>query len=254
MKTRILHLFGAMGVASTMLYSCTTSDMAKPDQAPMDEKNAASVNYELAATNTTSSLSPDASGRLAVITGNEAMAKSTSGRFDITWDTAVARLKEIRFDAKRGKDQVEFKLTTDRYVDLLTLPGKIGAIKIPVGTYQFVKVFVKVQGDKKDPAVFLKGRLTWDGKKIPVEVKLSGVIELKAMGKDVVVTDSSTVWHGKLKLSMDLVLSKLQVGDFTGSFQDGKLQINVDVNSGLHDKVVKELEDDNCLSVDHEHD
>ncbi len=251
MKTGILQFCGALGIATMMLASCS-KDMSGPDQqTPADVKDSTSINYEIAAVNPTYTLTPDAAGRLSAITGDASMAKS-SGGFDITWDTATARLREIRFDAKRGKDELEFRLKTDRQIDLKQIPAQLGAIKIPLGTYQQVKVYARVEGDKKDPAVRLIGFLTWDGKKIPMEILLSGVIELQAHGKDVVVTDKNIDWKGSLKISMDLILTKLQVGDFTGSFANGKLKISVDINGNLHNKVVDALE--NSMSVEHTHD
>lgn len=251
MKTGILQFCGALGIATIMLASCS-KDMSGPDQQPTpDVKDSTSINYEIAAVNPTYTLTPDAAGRLSAITGDASMAKA-SGGFDITWDTATARLREIRFDAKRGKDELEFKLKTDRQIDLKQVPAALGAIKIPLGTYEKVKVYARVEGDKKDPAVRLIGFLTWDGKKIPMEILLSGVIELQAQGKDVVVTDKNIDWKGSLKISMDLILTKLQVGDFTGSFTSGKLKISVDINGNLHNKVVDALE--NSMSVEHTHD
>ena len=253
MKTGILHLCGAIGIASVLLSSCSNQDMAGPNtDQPIDDTETASVNYEISAINPTSTLTPDASGRLSAITGDAAMAKAAPGGFDITWDTATARLREIRFDAKRGKDELEFKLKTDRLVDLKQVPAVLGAIKIPLGTYQQVKVYARVEGDKNDPAVRLVGFITWDGKKIPVEILLSGKIELMAKGKDVVVTDTKVDWKGSLKISMNLILTKLQIGDFTGSFANGKLKISIDVNGSLHNKVVDALE--NSMSVEHTHD
>jgi hypothetical protein len=123
---------------------------------------------------------------------------------------------------------------------------------IPQGTYQQVKVYAVAEGDKKDPAVRFKGFLTWDGKKIPMEIQLSGKISLAANGKDVVISDTGIKWKGSLKISMDLILNKLQIGDFTGSFANGKLFISVDVNGNLHDKVKGSLE--NSMSVEHHHD
>ncbi|SHM23695.1 hypothetical protein SAMN05444266_10788 [Chitinophaga jiangningensis] len=249
MKTRILQMCATAGMAALMFVACNT-EMTEPSQPPIDDKNAASVNYELEQIGTSTSLSADATGRLSTITGDASMART--GGFDITWDTAVAKLKQITFEAKRGKDEVEFKLKTDRYVDLLAIPSQLGTIKLPLGTYQQVKVSALVEGDKKDPAVVLKGRLTWDGKDIPMDIQLSGSISLKAQGKDVVVTDSSIVWKGKLQLSMDLLISKLQVGDFTGSFANGKITINVDVNTSVHDKIKGAAE--GSMSVEHTHD
>ncbi|WP_113616580.1 hypothetical protein [Chitinophaga flava] len=251
MKTGIVKLCGAVSIATMMLASCS-KEMAGPDQSPKTEvKDSTSINYEIAAVNPTYTLTPDAAGRLSAITGDAAMAKS-SGGFDITWDTATARLREIRFDAKRGKDEVEFKLKTDRQIDLKQTPALLGGLRIPLGTYQKVKVYARVEGDKKDPAVRLIGFLTWGDKKIPMEILLSGVIELKADAKDVVVTDKNIDWKGQIKISMDLILTKLQIGDFTGSFTSGKLKINVDVNNDLHNKVVNSFE--NSMSVEHTHD
>ncbi|RFS19032.1 hypothetical protein DVR12_25875 [Chitinophaga silvatica] len=250
MRTGIFKRCCTIGIATTFLFSCTNQEMVKPDQS-IDDAEKASVNYEISIDNPTYTLTPDAAGRLSAITGDAAMAKAATGGFDVTWDTATARLREIRFDAKRGKDEVEFKLKTDRQIDLKKAPAFIGAIQIPKGTYQQVKVFVLAEGDKKDPAVRFKGFLTWDGKKIPMEIQLAGKIELSANGKDVVVSDTGIDWKGSLKISMDMVLTKLQIGDFTGSFANGKLFISVDVNTNLHDKVKGALE--NSMSVEHSH-
>lgn len=250
MKTGILKRCGAIAIAATFLVSCS-QEMAKPDQ-PIDNADGASVNYEIAIDNPSYKLTPDASGRLSAITGDASLAKAATAGFDVTWDTATARLKEIRFEAKRGKDEVEFKLKTDRIIDLKQAPAVLGSIIIPKGTYQQVKVYAKAEGDKKSPAVRFKGFLTWDGKKIPMEIQLAGKIELAANGKDVVITDKGINWKGSLKVSMDLVLTRLQIGDFTGSFANGKLFISVDVNGSLHDKVKGALE--NSMSVEHNHD
>lgn len=249
MKTGILKRCFAIGIAASFLVSCS-QEMAKPDQ-PIDNTDGASVNYEISIVNPSYTLTPDATGRLSAITGDASLAKASAG-FDITWDTATARLKELRFEARRGKDEVEFKLKTDRIIDLKQAPAVLGSIIIPKGTYQQVKVYAKAEGDKKSPAVRFKGFLTWDGKKIPMEIQLAGKIELAAHGKDVVITDTGVDWKGSLKVSMDLVLTKLQIGDFTGSFANGKLFISIDVNGNLHDKVKGALE--NSMSVEHRHD
>ncbi|HVI45203.1 MAG TPA: hypothetical protein VM802_10035 [Chitinophaga sp.] len=251
MKTGILHLCGALGIAALMFSSCSKEMSTSPDQnsSPVS-KDSVNVNYEISVLNPTYRLTPDASGRLAATIGDPSLAKGTTG-FDITWDTATARLREIRLEAKRGPDEVEFKLKTDRQVNLKNIPVILGAIRIPTGTYQQVKVYARVEGDKNNPAVKLIGFVTFDGKKIPVEIILSGKIELKATGKDVVVTKTGIDWKGSLKISMDLVLEKLQLGDFQAAFSKGKLQISVNVNAGLHDKVVNSFE--NSMSVEHLH-
>lgn len=204
------------------------------------------------AVNPSSRLSGDADGaaRLASITNNPSMAKTTG--FDFTWTSVQVRVREVKFAAKKGDSEVEFSAKVDRMVDVLKAVGIIGMIEIPKGTYKYVKVYVKVAGEEPKPAAVMKGIITWDGKDIPFTIRLSGVATLKAEAKNVEVTDNSLSFKGKLKLDLKLVMAKLQIGDFTGTFEGGHLVINVNVNGGTGKKVKDGLE--NSMSCEHARD
>ncbi|GAA0535362.1 hypothetical protein [Chitinophaga japonensis] len=251
MQPKFHKICGALALASILFVSaCTKMDAPAPSpDADADGK----ISYEMTATNPSSTISGDAAGieRLATITNNPSMAK-TSGSFDFTWTEVMVRVREVKFAAKKGNDEVEFKLKTDRMVDVLEAIGFLGMIEIPRGTYEHVKVAVKIAGDEENPAAIMKGFITWEGNDIPFSVRLAGEVNLKAHARDVMVTDTSLSFKGKLQLDLKVVMAKLQIGDFTGSFSGGELVINVHVNDKTGKKVKEGLE--GCMRAEHKRD
>lgn len=249
MQPKLHRLCGALALVSVVLFSaCSKQDSAGTQPTP-DEKADGKISYEMAAVNPTSRLTGDATGaeRLATITNNPSMAKTTG--FDFTWTEVMVRVREIKFAAKKGDSEVEFSAKVDRMVDVLKAIGFIGVIDIPRGTYKYVKVYVKIAGEEPKPAAIMSGIITWDGKDIPFTIRLSGTATLKADARNVVVSDTSLTFKGKLKLDLKLVMAKLQIGDFTGTFEGGHLVINVHVNGGTGKKVRDGLE--SSVSCDH---
>jgi len=250
MRPQFHKICGALALGSILFASaCSKQDSA--GTAPSPDTNAdGRISYEMTAINPSSRISGDAAGveRLANITNNPSMAK-TSGSFDFTWTEVMVRVKEVKFAAKKGNDEVEFKLKTDRLVDVLEAIGFLGMIEIPRGTYEHIKVAVKIAGDEENPAAIMKGFITWEGNDIPFSVRLAGEVNLKANAKDVIVSDTSLSLTGKLKMDLKVVMAKLQIGDFTGTFNDGELVINVNVKEETGKKMKDGLE--NCMQAEH---
>jgi hypothetical protein len=248
MRPKLHQLCGALAMMSVVMFSACSkqdSDGTKPDQ-QADGK----ISYEMVAVNPTSRLSGDATTgaeRLASITNNPTMAKTTS--FDFTWTEVLVRVRELKFAAKKGDSEVAFSAKVDKLVDVLKAIGFLGVIDIPKGTYKYVKVYVKIAGEEPKPAAIMSGKITWDGKDIPFTIRLSGTATMKADAKNVVVSDTSLTFKGKLKLDLKLVMAKLQVGDFTGTMEGGHLVINISVNDDRGKKVRDGLE--NGVSCDH---
>jgi hypothetical protein len=252
MRPQFHKLCGALALSAVVLFSaCSKQDSAGTQPTP-DEQADGRISYEMEAVNPNARLSGDAAGaeQLARITNNPSMAR-TEG-FDFTWTEVWVRVREVKFAAKKGNNEVEFNAKVDHLVDVLKAIGFIGMIEIPRGTYKYVKVYVKVAGDEPKPAAIMKGKITWDGKDIPFSIRLSGTATLKAEAKDVVVTDTSLSFKGKLKLDLKVIMAKLQIGDFTGTFEGGELVLNVNVNNGTGKKVRDGLE--SSMRCDHDRD
>lgn len=246
MKKSFLQLCTTVTLVAALFTACSkqTSDEAT---AAKPEGNA-TVNYEIQAVNPTGSIAGDGAERLGRIINDPAAANFPSLRFDLTWDSIKVRFRELKFAAQSGPDEISLSIKTDRFIDILDSTS-LGSITLPVGQFDRVKVYVRVQGDKAKPAVLLKGRITWQGSEIPVEVVIAGKLELTASGKDVAIGADGLTFDGKLKLDLNLVLTKLQIGDFTGTFTGGKIVLNIDADLDTNNRIKSALE--SSLSVEH---
>lgn len=247
MQPKFHHVCRGLALASVLFFSaCSKQESSKPQNANADGQ----INYEMSAENAATTIGGDAAGieKLAAITNKPSMAK-TSGLFDFTWTEVMLRVREVKFSAKKGNNEVNFSAKGDRQVDVLKAIGFLGAIDIPKGTYKYVKVYVKAEGNEPNPAAVLAGKITWQGDDIPFTIRLSGSMTLKADARDVVVGDSTLSMKGKLKLDMKIVAAKLQIGDFTGSFNGGHLVINVNLDTGTGKKCRSGFE--SCMHADH---
>lgn len=254
MKTNFLHLCGAMALSALMLAACSkdaSTPAPTPDPTPV-EQGGASFGYSIRGIGATGHVNGETAARIANVTGNPDMAKGAG--FDWTWTEATVRLREVRIEAKRGQDELEFGLKTDRNFDLLAAVNFIGFIKIPKGTYQRVLVYARAEGDKTKPLAILKGKITWNGTIIPLEARLSGKASIKATGKDIVVTDTTIQWKGELVLDFKAIIDKLKLGNITlTSGKAGGQQQPVLIEADLQNEGELRNTFENAMTVEHSH-
>lgn len=115
-----------------------------------------------------------------------------------------------------------------------------------------MKVYVRAEGDSIVPAVLMKGHITWQGTDIPLEILMIGKIELWAKGTDVVVSQTGISLNGDLKIDLNVVLTKLQIGDFEGTFNQGKLKLTINLDKDSDNRIKTAFE--NSMSVEHKKD
>lgn len=246
MKKFFLPFFGVLTVASFMFAGCSKEN-SKSAEAPQD---AATVAYNMTAVNPSGTVTTDAAGtaRLSTIMNDPSVASFPSLRFDLTWDSILIRFGELRFMAQSGPDQISFNIKTDRVIDILDSTS-LGSIMLPIGSFEKVKVYVRAEGDSIVPAVLMKGRITWQGTDIPLEIVMIGKIELSAKGTDVVVSQTGISLNGNLKVDLNVVLTKLQIGDFEGTLDKGKLKLTINLNKDSDNRIKTAFE--SSMSVEH---
>ncbi|GAA3918787.1 hypothetical protein GCM10022209_09520 [Chitinophaga oryziterrae] len=236
-------------VASFMFSGCSKQE-SKSTAAPQD---AATVAYSMTAVNPSGTVTTDAAGagRLSTIMNDPSIASIPSLRFDLTWDSILVRFRELKFMAQSGPDQISFGIKTDRVIDILDSVS-LGTVMLPLGTFEKVKVYVRAEGDSIVPAVLMKGHITWQGTDIPLEIVMIGKIELWAKGTDVVVSQTGISLNGDLKIDLNVVLTKLQIGDFEGTFNEGKLKLTINLDKDSDNRIKTAFE--NSMSVEHKKD
>jgi len=232
------------------LFSACSKQTSDEKEATTPQADAAAVNYQIQAINPTGTFAADGAGaeRLGRIINDPAAANFPSLRFDLTWDSILVRFRELKFEAQNGPDNISLSIKTDRWIDILDSTS-LGTITLPGGSFEKVKVYFRAQGDKQKPAIWMKGRITWRGEDIPVEVVIVGKVELTAKGEDVKIGTDGLTFDGTLKLDLNLVLTKLQIGDFTGTFTGGKIVLTIDADVDTNNRVKSALE--NSMTVEH---
>ncbi|SFD63032.1 hypothetical protein SAMN05518672_102695 [Chitinophaga sp. CF118] len=246
MKNLLFPFFGMLTVASFMFSGCSKQD-SKSAETP---QNAATVAYNMTAVNPSGTVTTDAAGagRLSTIMNNPSIASIPSLRFDLTWDSILVRFRELKFMAKSGPDEINLSIKTDRVIDILDSVS-LGSIMLPTGNFEKVKVYVRAEGDSIVPAVWMKGRITWQGTDIPLEIVMIGKIELWAKGTDVAISQTGISLNGDLKIDLNVVLTKLQIGDFEGTFDKGKLKLTINLDKDGDNQIKTAFE--SSMSVEH---
>lgn len=232
------------------LFSACSKQTSNEDDATPPKADAAAINYQIQAINPTGTVVADGAGaeRLGRIINDPAAANFPSLRFDLTWDSILVRFRELKFEAKNGPDQIDLRIKTDRWINILDSVS-LGSITLPGGNFEKVKVYFRAEGDKQKPAVLMSGRITWQGNDIPVDVVIVGKVELTAKGEDVSIGADGIAFDGKLKIDLNLVLTKLQIGDFTGTFTGGKIVLTIDADVDTNNRIKSALE--NSMTVEH---
>jgi len=249
MKKSFFQLCAAVTLLAVMFSACSKQS-SEEAVAPPAKDGKASVAYQIQAVNPTGSVAADAAGteRLGRIINDPSLASFPSLRFDFTWDSVKIRFRELKFEAKNGPDEIDLRIKSDRFIDILD-STELGSLILPLGNFEHVKVYVRIEGDEAKPALLMNGRITWRGTDIPVIVNVTGKIELTATGKDVSIGTDGVTFDGKLKIDLNLVMTKLQIGDFTGTFVGGKLVLNIDANLDTNNALKSAFE--SSMSVEH---
>jgi hypothetical protein len=249
MKKSFFQLCATVTLIATLFAACSKQS-SEETVAPPPAEGKATVNYQIQAVNPAGTIEGDNAGteRLGRIINDPSLASFPSLRFDFTWDSIQVRFRELKFAAKNGPDEINLSIKTDRWIDILD-STELGNIFVPLGNFEKVKVYVRVEGDTVKPAVLMNGRITFRGSDIPVIVMIAGKLELTAEGKDVTIGTDGITFDGKLKLDLNLVMTKLQIGDFTGTFIGGKLVLKIDANLDSNNKLKSALE--TSMTVDH---
>lgn len=131
---------------------------------------AAKMDYQLKAVNTSGSL------------------RTTGGT--ISWTSGTATPDLIKFEAKKGGSEIEYKSANTLSVDLMSSSITFGSFTIPVGTYEELEL--KIQFPKKSSATSLKleGKFSDVSSNTPVVFELSDEAEIKTEQENITVDSS----------------------------------------------------------------
>lgn len=147
---------------------------------------------------------------------NAANPTSTIARVTatVTWQSGFVNANLIKFEAKQGANQVEFKSNVQRHIDLFALPTDIGNISVPAGTYDETEFKIFIAPNSGEPAFQLLGTVN----NMPVTFKVDNSNLIKAEQHQVVLSDSNVALT---TLDLSGLTQGVSAADFASATQTG---------------------------------
>ena len=221
MKTQLLISFIA---ATTLL---TTSCKKN------NNNGTAGVKYQLQTTN-----------RSSVI------ARTTSG--NILWTSGSAYATEVKFEAKKDNNEVEFKSQTAQLIDIFLPVATLSTITLNPGTYSEVEFEVELNPSGSNPALELNGQYTSGPVTTPVKFTVNSPLELKNEKNNVVVTDNNS-YKALTTLNLSLITTGVTETMLNNAVRTGgTILISSTSNSNIYNIILANLHDSDEVEFDHD--
>lgn len=213
-------LFATAGIiAATTLFSCKKSNT---DTTPTDPNTTAQLNYRLKTTNPSAALKTTAS--------------------TITWTSGFANPTMVKFEAKQGTTEIEYKSTNTAQIDLMSSSAVyFGNFSVPIGTYTEVELKYQLNNNGSSPALELNGQLSTTLLPVPVKVQISGPVELKTEQHNVTFTNKTSV-TGAATIDLSMLTSGLtEAMLLSASVTSGTIVISATSNTALYNTILSNL-------------
>jgi hypothetical protein len=159
----------------------------------------------------------------------------------ITWTSAKAYATQVKFEAKRGSAEVEFKTNVAQPVDLLDAANNtLGRVSLDSGTYSEVEFKAFLTPGNGLPALELKGNYTNSGSTIPVTFRVEETLILKAEKHNVSIDAAN--YQATAPVNLAQVLQNVPSGSFDNAVRsNGVILITASVNSNLYGILLNNL-------------
>ena len=167
-----------------------------------------------------------------------------SGRItgvNVEWTSGVASADMLKFEAKQAGQEIEFKSSVQRTIDLFDANASLGNISIPPGTYDEIEFKSQLSPAGANPALELKGKLTSGTVVTPVIFRANEIIMLKGEKHNVTV-NPRTIHNASTTLNLTRVMKDITATDLDNAVRtSGEILITSTVNSSLYNIIVKNL-------------
>ena len=220
MKTQLLLSFIA---ATTLITGCKKNN----------NNGTAGIIYQLQTTN-----------RSSVI------ARTTSG--NIVWTSGSAYATEVKFEAKKDNNEVEFKSQTAQLIDIFLPVATLSTITLNPGTYSEVEFEVELNPNGNNPALELNGQYTSGLVTTPVKFTVNSPLELKNEKNNVVVTDNNS-YKALTTLNLSLITTGVTETMLNSAvLTSGTILISSTSNANIYNIILANIHDSDEVEFDHD--
>lgn len=181
---------------------------------------------------------PQMNYQLVAANPNGSVQKGTAVA-NLQWTAGFANPSMVKFEAKQGGTEIEYKSTTDQQIDLMSSVAlTFGNFTIPPGTYDEIELKIELDKRGSGPALQLSGQYSDGTTTLPVLVQIDENIEIKTELEDVTITDNSS-FTAVTTIDLDLFTSNLTTAQIlNATLTNGTLVISSHSNKALYLAIV----------------
>lgn len=209
--------------------SSTTEDnpnRANDDNGGGDDdqsKGQSKISYTLSITNTSTSLQ-----------------KTTAGL--LQWSSGFANPKQVKFEAKQGASEIEYKSANSTPIDLMNLAtAGFGSYSIPAGSYSEIELKIFLANNGSNPALQLEGTFDNGTTHLPVQFVVNESTEIKTEQKNVTVDSTNNFVMGT-KIDMNSLSAGIGESEITSAtITAGVVVISSTSNTALYTRMLNNL-------------
>lgn len=181
------------------------------------------------------------------------VVNKTDAPGSILWSSGFAAATEVKLEAKKNGNELEFKTSGIHQIDLFaSVTASLGNIVIPVGTYTEVEFKITLNQNGSNAAMELNGQYTsGTGVVTPVVFSLNSLFILKAEQNNVSVTGNSSITT-LTTLDLSFVSNGItQAMMNSATITGGKIIISASSNSNLYNIIINNLQQFHHVDVNH---
>jgi len=129
-----------------------------------------------------------------IVTTNKSSNLKLTGVGTIQWTAATVNPRFIKFEAKQGTSEIEYKSSNTTPIDLMTpVTTTFGNFTIPAGTYNEIELKIQLDKNSGTPALNMTGQfVTSNNVTIPVHFTVNDFVELKTEQKNVAIASNAS--------------------------------------------------------------
>ena len=153
----------------------------------------------------------------------------------VIWQSGFVNANLIKFEAKQSGNEVEFKSSVQRHIDLFALPSDIGNITVPAGVYDETEFKIFIAPNSGAPAFQLQGTVN----NTPVTFQVDNNIFIKAEQRQVTLSGSNVALT---TLNLSGLTQGVSATDFANAIQtNGTIMISSSSNTNLYNAILTNL-------------
>jgi hypothetical protein len=176
-------------------------------------------------------------GTTALGAGNNPLR--TAGA-NVQWTSGAVSATLLKFEAKQGGSEVEFKSSVNQTVDLFGT-GSIGNISIPAGSYTQIEFKAQLSPSGSNPAIELKGQFTSGAVSTNIIFRADESILLKGERSNVTI-NASTIHNAITAMDLSKVMQGITSTTLDNAVRtNSEILINAGTNANIYNIILKNL-------------